>query len=162
MTPSFAPPVAIQAADAPVRAKASNYPEPFASRMQGRSIQPLGNLFGLGQFGVNRVTLAPGAVSALRHTHGRQDEFVYVLAGQPTLVTDRGATPLHAGMCAGFQAGTGDAHMIANRGDTPCVYLVVGDRSAGDTVTYPDDDLVAISNADGSWRFSHKDGTPYP
>jgi uncharacterized cupin superfamily protein len=154
-------PPALRADAAPPRARRSNYPEPFASRMAGRTVRPLGDLFGLNNFGVNLVTLVPGAVSALRHAHSRQDEFVYVLSGHPTLVTDRGDTPLQPGMCAGFAAGTGDAHRFVNRSDAPCELLVIGDRSAGDSATYPDDDLVAVAAPDGSWRFTHKDGTPY-
>jgi uncharacterized cupin superfamily protein len=83
-------PVAIVAAEAPLRAKPSNYPEPFASRMAGRHKRPLGDLFGLANFGVNLTQLLPGAVSALRHGHTKQDEFVYILQGYPTLRTDEG------------------------------------------------------------------------
>ena len=86
-------PLAIAAVAAPPRTKPTNYPEPFASRMAGREKRPLGDLFGLTNFGANLTRLAPGAVSALRHAHSRQDEFVYVLAGQPTLVTDAGESP---------------------------------------------------------------------
>lgn len=156
-----APPVAVHAADAPTRAKPSLYPEPFASRMAGREKRPLGDLFGLRNFGVNLTRLAPGAVSALRHAHSRQDEFVYVLAGHPVLRTDAGDTPLAPGMCAGFAAGSGDAHQLINPGDEEVLYLEVGDRSAGDAATYPDDDLQAVLGEDGRWRFLHKDGTPY-
>src|SRR5690606_31024230 len=95
-------PAAIRAGDAPLRAKRSNYPEPFATRVNRREKRPLGDLFGLRNFGVNLTTLLPGGISALRHAHTRQDEFVYVLEGRPVLVTDRGETPLSPGMCAGF------------------------------------------------------------
>lgn len=156
------PIVAIHAKDAPLRKKASNYPEPFAARMRGRTVHPLGDVFGLRNFGVNLATLIPGAVSALRHAHSRQDEFVYVLAGKPTLVTDAGDMQLQPGMCTGFPAGTGIAHMIVNRTETDCVYLVIGDRSEGDATVYPDDDLVASTSPDGARCFTHKDGTPYP
>lgn len=144
-----------------MRAKPSNYPEPFVSRMAGREKRPLGEPFGLRTFGVNLTRLAPGAVSALRHAHSRQDEFVYVLEGRPTLVTDEGETVLEPGMCAGFRAGTGDAHHLVNRSAQDVVYLEVGDRSAGDQGTYPDDDLQAVLGPDGGWRFTRKDGTPY-
>ena len=96
-------PVAIAAAAAPLRATASHYPEPFASRMAGREKRPLGTVFGLSNFGVNLTRLAPGAVSALRHAHSQQDEFIYILAGQPLVVTDAGETSLSPGMCAGFK-----------------------------------------------------------
>ncbi|MBA1145687.1 cupin domain-containing protein [Ectothiorhodospiraceae bacterium WFHF3C12] len=153
-------PVAVNAREAPARTRPSNYPEPFASRMAGRTKQPLGALFGLENFGVNRTTLAPGATSALRHAHTRQDEFIYVLEGHPTLYTDAGATQLSPGMCAGFRAGSGDAHHLVNETDAPASYLEIGDRAPGDAATYPDDDIEA-SLVDGQWRFVHKDGTPY-
>ena len=154
-------PVAIEATDAPPRTKPSNYPEPFFSRMGKRVKRPLGDLFGLGNFGVNLTTLLPGGESALRHAHSRQDEFVYVLEGTPTLITDAGETLLHPGMCAGFKAGSDDAHHLVNRTDRDVVYLEVGDRTAGDTGSYPDDDIQAALDSGGKWVFTHKDGQPY-
>lgn len=153
-------PVAIIAAEAPPRVRPSIYPEPFASRMAGRVKHPLGDLFGLTNFGVNLTRLAPGAVSALRHAHTRQDEFILVLEGNPTLVTDAGETRLAPGMCAGFKAGTGDAHQLRNDGTGEVVYLEVGDRTPGDSASYPDEDLQAVMG-EGGWRFLHKDGRPY-
>jgi uncharacterized cupin superfamily protein len=153
-------PVAIVVSEAPLRTKPSNYPEPFASRMAGRRKHPLGDLFGLTNFGVNLTRLSPGAVSALRHAHSKQDEFVYVLQGHPTLHTDEGRTRLSPGMCAGFRAGTGNGHHLINETDEEVVYLEVGDRAPGDEGTYPDDDLKATM-VRGKWRFEHKDGSPY-
>jgi uncharacterized cupin superfamily protein len=153
-------PAAIQAASAPPRSRPTNYPEPFASRMAGREKRPLGDVFGLERFGVNLTRLAPGAQSALRHRHSRQDEFVYVLEGQPTLVTDTGETALRPGMCAGFPAG-GTSHHLVNRSGQDVVFLEVGDRQAGDAVFYPADDIQAVLGDDGRWRFTHKEGTPY-
>ena len=158
--PASPRPVAVIAADAPARAKPSNYPEPFASRVAGRLKRPLGDLFGLANFGVNLTRLAPGALSALRHAHAKQDEFVYILEGGPTLVTDAGRMALGPGMCAGFKAGTGDAHHLVNETNEDVVYLEIGDRTPGDSATYPDDDLAVVM-VDGKWRFSRKDGTPY-
>ena len=154
-------PVAVVAAEAAPRGRASNYPEPFAARMAGRVKRPLGDLFGLGNFGVNLTTLAPGAASSLRHAHSRQDEFVYILEVEPTLVTDGGETALRPGMCAGFRAGSMDAHHLVNQTDRDVVYLEVGDRATRDTAVYPDDDIVAALGSDGRWRFVRKDGTPY-
>jgi uncharacterized cupin superfamily protein len=154
-------PVAIAAADAPLRGKPSNYPEPFASRMRGRDKRPLGDPFGLQNFGVNLTRLAPGAVSALRHAHSRQDEFVYIVQGWPTLRTDAGNTALAPGMCAGFRAGSGDGHQLVNETPDDVIYLEVGDRSPGDEASYPDDDLQATL-VEGRWEFAHKDGSPYP
>jgi uncharacterized cupin superfamily protein len=151
---------AVLASTAPPRTRPSNYPEPFASRMTGREKRPLGDLFGLKSFGVNLTRLAPGGVTALHHRHSRQDEFVYVLEGEPVLVTERGETPLRPGMCAGFPAG-GTPHHLENRSGRDVVLLEVGDRAKDDTVAYPADDLQAVMGADGKWRFAHKDGTPY-
>jgi uncharacterized cupin superfamily protein len=161
VTDSDARPAAIDAAAAPPRARPSVYPEVFATRVAGREKRPLGDLFGLSNFGVNLTRLAPGACSALRHAHARQDEFIYILAGNPVLVTDRGETALRAGMCAGFKAGSGNAHHLVNRSEDDVVYLEVGDRTPGDSVVYPDDDLAAVASPDGQWRFVHKDGTSY-
>ncbi len=154
-------PVAINAAEAPPRTKPSNYPEPFASRMVGREKRPLGDVFGLSNFGVNLTRLAPNAASALRHSHSKQDEFIYILQGQPTLHTDEGRTQLRPGMCAGFKAGSGNGHQLMNETSEEVVYLEVGDRTPGDEGSYPDDDLKASLEA-GTWKFLHKDGTPYP
>lgn len=153
-------PVALVAATAPARTKPSNYPEPFASRMAGREKRPLGDLFGLTNFGVNLTCLAPNSVSSVRHAHTKQDEFIYVLQGHPTLHTDEGLTRLSPGMCAGFKAGTANGHRLINDTAEEVVYLEVGDRTPGDEGVYPDDDLEALL-VDGKWTFAHKDGTPY-
>lgn len=153
-------PVAVVATQVAPRSKLSNYPEPFASRMKGREKRPLGDVFGLSNFGVNLTRLLPGAGSALRHAHAKQDEFIYILNGRPVLLTDTGETQLSPGMCAGFKAGTGNGHQLLNRTNEEVIYLEIGDRSAGDSVVYPDDDIQAIF-VEGKWQFAHKDGTPY-
>src|SRR4051812_2352149 len=130
-------PSAVVALDVVPRAKRTNYPEPFASRMAGREKRMLGDVFGLQSFGVNLTRLAPGGSSALRHTHTKQDEFVYILEGKPVLVTDDGEVELTAGMCAGFRAGDGNAHHLVNRGSEDVLYLEVGDRMPGDAAIYP-------------------------
>lgn len=158
--PTDVNPEAVIAVDIRPRAKPSNYPEPFASRMAGRVKRQLGNAFGLTNFGVNLTQLAPGSISALRHAHSKQDEFIYVLEGTPTLVTDSGSTQLAPGMCAGFKAGTGGGHHLVNRTDAMVTYLEIGDRTAGDSVSYPDDDLEAYRDGE-TWRFRRKNGQPY-
>lgn len=153
--------VSIKALDAPPRAKPSGYPPHFLAKVAGREKRPLGDLFGLTNFGVNLTRLAPGAASSLRHAHARQDEFVYILEGRPTLITNAGETVLEPGMCAGFKAGTGDAHHLVNRSKQDVLYLEIGDRTRGDSATYPDDDMQVAQDAEGNWRYSRKDGTPY-
>lgn len=151
---------ALYAADAPLRTKPSVYPPMLAARVNGREKRPLGDLFGLTIFGVNLTRLLPGAASSLRHAHAKQDEFIYILEGQPTLHTNAGKQRLSPGMCAGFKAGTGNAHTLINETQEDVVYLEIGDRTEGDEVIYPDDDLCAHF-VSGAWVFSHKDGTPY-
>ena len=153
-------PVAVVAQSVAPRSKPSNYPEPFYSRMAKREKRALGDIFGLKNFGVNLTRLQPGGESALLHRHSRQDEFIYILAGSPTLVTEAGEQGLAPGMCVGFAAG-GMAHQLVNRTATDVVFLEVGDRSEGDEGSYPKDDIKAIMGADGKWRFAHKDGQPY-
>jgi len=152
--------VAVRAEEAPPRAKRTSYPHPLASRVEGRDKRPLGDLFGLANFGVNLTRLAPGAWSALRHSHAKQDEFVYILEGHPTLHTDEGRTPLDPGMCAGFKAGSGNAHCLVNETAHDVVYLEIGDRTPGEAVVYPDDD-IALQVIDGKMVFTRKDGTSY-
>ncbi|MFK8035453.1 MAG: cupin domain-containing protein [Hyphomicrobiales bacterium] len=153
-------PIAIVANEAPTRVKPSSYPEPFATRVSGRVKSPLGDLFGLKNFGINQTRLTPGGESALLHRHTKQDEFIYILEGAPTLVTDAGDVKMEAGMCAGFPA-AGIAHQLVNRSDADVVYLEIGDRTQGDEGSYPNDDLKAVMDANGKWVFLHKDGTPY-
>jgi len=154
-------PIAIDADQVAPRAKKSVYPAPFALRVSLREKRVLGDIFGLTNFGVNLTTIKSGGMSALRHAHAAQDEFIYVVSGNPILVTNEGETQLAPGMCAGFLHANGNAHHIINRDIIDAVFLEIGDRAAGDAVTYPDDDLVAIFEGAGKWRFTHKDGTPY-
>jgi uncharacterized cupin superfamily protein len=154
------PPVALVAAEAPLRPRITTYPEHLAKVFSKRSKQPLGDPFGLANFGVNLTRVAPGGISSYRHAHTKQDEFIYILEGHPTLVTDRGRTPLAPGMCAGFPAGTGDGHHLVNETQADVVFLEVGDRTPGDEASYPDDDLRA-EHVGGAWRFTRKDGSPF-
>lgn len=160
MTEPKRPAIAIEAAQVPSRRGAFHVPEPFATRLSRRVKHPLGEHFGLKAFGVNLMRLAAGDVSALHHRHSVQDEFVYVLEGHPTLVTDDGEVTLSPGMCAGFPA-SGGAHHLENRTEHDVLMLEVGDRGAGDQVVYPRDDLALVVGPDGKLRFTHKDGRPY-
>ena len=139
----------------------SSYPETFQSAVAGRIKQRLGNAAGLSNFGVNLTRLTPGSCSALRHWHSRQDEFIYILQGQATLITNEGEQDLTAGMAAGFPASVEDGHHLVNRSQADVLYLEVGDRTEEDCVRYPDDDLVATQTEQG-WAFSHRDGARYP
>ncbi|MXW07962.1 MAG: cupin domain-containing protein [Gammaproteobacteria bacterium] len=151
---------AMRAEDVRSRPKRSNYPEPFKTRVGEMEKRPLGNAFGLRNFGVNLSRLPPGSMSALMHTHSKQDELVYVLQGEPTLVKESTEIELKEGMCCGFPA-KGEAHHLVNRSEQDVLFLEIGDRTRGDEVCYPLDDLKAGLRSDGKWGFSHKDGTPY-
>ena len=151
---------AIVAKSAAPRSRQTNYPPEFAQRMAGRVKRPLGDLFALRNFGVNLTTLSPEGSSALFHRHSRQDEFIYVLESEVVLVTDNGEQHLEPGMCFGFAAG-GSAHQLINRSDKDATFLEIGDRTAGDEVTYPNDDLRAALGPERQWVFTRKDGSLY-
>ena len=138
----------------------SSYPEPFKKLVAGRSKKKLGKFAQLKNFGVNLVTLEPGSWSSVRHWHSQQDEFIYILEGEVTLVTNEGEAILKPGDCAGFPRGEANGHHLINHSDSLVLYLEIGDRTGGDIVTYPDADLVA-KESQGTWLFTHKDGTNY-
>lgn len=154
-------PFPIAAESIPATMGKTIYPEPFASLVKGRSKRKLGDLFGLTNFGVNLTHLLPGAISALAHSHSKQDEFIFILEGNPTLIVGEEEFVLNPGDCYGFKAGTGIAHQLANRSPASVKYLEIGDRTAGDEVEYPNDDLKARQLANGVWLLAHKDGSAY-
>ena len=137
-----------------------NYPDMFAGPVKAREKHVIGDALGLTQFGVNVVRLKPGVMSAQRHWHSREDEFVIVLEGELALVTESGEQMLRSGMAAGFPAGGKDGHHLVNWSDQDAVYLEVGARDPEDDVDYPDIDLIRRKK-DGQRAFFHKDGTPY-
>jgi len=139
----------------------TSYPAPFRAANQMRWNRRLGDHARIKNFGVNLTRIIPGGQSSHRHAHTRQDEFVYVLVGEVVLETDAGAQTLRSGTCAGFPAGTGDAHRFVNRSSSDCLLLVIGDRTADDEVSYPDIDMAGRLGAEGRYSFRHKDGRPY-
>jgi uncharacterized cupin superfamily protein len=136
----------------------TGYPEPFNDACAGRTRQRLGDAGLLTDFGVNLMTLPPGKWSSQRHWHSHEDEFVYVLAGELTLVEDSGAVALRAGECAAFPKASGNGHHLRNLGTATAVYLEIGSRHPEDLTTCSDIDMMS-ANRDGA--FVHKDGTPY-
>ena len=135
----------------------SSYPEQLRGPTVLKGKRRIGNELELTHFGVNIVRLEPGGWSSQRHWHSRQDEFVYVIEGELTLVTDAGERQLRPGMAAGFPAGSRDGHHLQNRTRAPAVYVEVGDRPDGDEVHYPDVDLYVA----GDGVFRHSTGEPY-
>jgi uncharacterized cupin superfamily protein len=136
------------------------YPVPFDRVVMGRLRRRLGVAAGLDQFGVNLTTLKPGAASALRHWHEKEDEFVYLLEGELVLVEDGGETALTAGDAAGFKANSGNGHHLINRSDRDAVLLEIGTRSKHERVEYADVDMLVIRDEAGP-RYTHKDGKLY-
>lgn len=140
----------------------SRYPAPFAAPCQSREVLRLGDVAGLTAFGVNLVRLPPGTWSSQRHWHSHEDEFVYVLRGEVTLLTDAGAEVLRAGDCAGFKAGVRDGHCLQNHSPETVEFLVVGSRDDADHGEYPDIDMkFSAGRYSSAAGFTHKDGTPY-
>jgi len=138
----------------------STYPEPFNRAVAGRQRKRLGNAAGLDQFGVNLTTLKPGAASALRHWHEKEDEFIYVLEGEVVLIEDDGEVVLRSGDAAGFKANVPNGHHLVNKSGRDAVYLEIGTRSKHERAEYPDDDLRVIRDEKGG-RYTHKNGQPY-
>jgi uncharacterized cupin superfamily protein len=138
----------------------STYPEPFNRAVLGRERKRLGNAAGLDQFGVNLTTLKPGAASALRHWHEKEDEFIYVLEGEVVLIEDDGEVVLRSGDAAGFKANVPNGHHLVNKSGRDAVYLEIGTRSKHERAEYPDDDLRVIRDEKGG-RYTHKNGQPY-
>jgi uncharacterized cupin superfamily protein len=143
-----------------VQTGSGRYPKQFSPPFAGREKQALGNAADLTQFGVNLMRLKPGAISALRHWHEQEDEFVFVVEGELTLIEDEGETALRAGEAAGFKGGVANGHHLVNRSQQDSVFLVVGTRASPERIHYPDNDLVY--DYDGmSFTFTHRSGTPY-
>lgn len=138
----------------------SGYPEPYRSRVLPREKRALGDALGLTKVGVNLTTLMPGRESSMRHWHTREDEFLFVLEGEVVLVMDDGEQTLGPGMCAGFAAGSPDAHQLVNRSDRPARYLEVSNRDEADSASYPEADLQ-WSPPGHPGRYTRRDGTPY-
>ena len=138
----------------------TSYPARYAGDVAGREKRVLGDTFGLTQFGVNLTTLAPGSLSAQRHWHEREDEFVLVVEGELTLIDDAGEHVLKTGMCAGFKAGVPNGHCLVNKSQAPATYVEIGTRSSEEVAHYPDIDMLA-TKADGKFVMTKKDGTPF-
>ena len=143
------------------KVEGTTYPQPYRKEVAGRTKRVLGDLFGLTNFGVVLVDLPPGAWSAQRHWHTEEDEFVYVMDGELTLVTDEGDTLLTEGMACGFAAGRANGHHLVNNSSSTATFLVVGDRRPGDEAHYPDVDLQYIVDESGNHVFTRKDGTRF-
>ncbi|MFK7801381.1 MAG: cupin domain-containing protein [Anaerolineae bacterium] len=139
----------------------NTYPEPFRTKMGNAEWRGLSDFFGLENFGVNLEILQPNALSSLRHWHSESDEFVFVVDGELTLVTNAGEQLLTAGMCVGFKGGEEDGHHLINKTQEQATFLVVGSRHKNDAVTYSDDDFQWLRNEEGAMKPARKNGVFY-
>ena len=151
-------PTVVEAAQVTARTGTAYLPQ-YAGQLRGREKRSLGDLFGLSQFGVNLLTLAPGSWSSHRHWHEAEDEFVYVLEGEVILIDQQGEHRMTAGMCAGFRAGKPNAHHLVNKSDRPAVCLEVGTRAKDDRAHYAEADMQASKSGGGPWKFTRRDGS---
>ena len=138
----------------------TGYPEPFQPVAAGRMKHALGDHAGLDQYGVNLTILPPGQASALRHWHKLEDEFVYIVSGELTLITDDGEEVMTPGMCAGFKAGVENGHHLVNRSAAPASFLEIGSRLPDEEGFYPDDDLH-LTMTGRAFSFTNKKGEAY-
>jgi uncharacterized cupin superfamily protein len=153
-----APMPKIDISKAPLR-KGSLYPAPFNEPAAKRERQAVGDAGGLNDFGVNILMLPPGAWSSQRHWHDKEDEFVYVLTGELTLITDTGEEILRPGDCAAFPKTVANGHHLVNKSNAPATCLEVGTRTIDDSTVYPDVDLFFDGKL--GW-YTSKSGKPYP
>jgi len=116
---------------------------------------------GLTQFGAFEEILPPGSSSSVKHWHAGEDEMVYVLQGEVTLHEGDDSVVMRQGDSATFKAGDPIGHSLQNRSNTEVRYLVIGTRSSGDVVTYPDHDRVLhFDRKTESRRWTDHAGSP--
>ena len=144
------------ALDSIPQTNATGYPPDYAGVVKARWYRRLSPASGLTDFGGSHVVLQPGAWSAQRHWHEREDEFLVMIDGEAVLVDDTGRTPLRAGDCAAFPKGDANGHCLINESEAPCSFIVVGQEANG-PCHYPDVDMHQF----GDGRKGRKDGTPF-
>jgi uncharacterized cupin superfamily protein len=106
---------------------------------------------GLTQFGAYLQVLDPGARTSDRHWHEREDEFLYVVAGTPTVIENDGPHLLQPGDACCWPGGVANAHTVENRSDAPCSIIILGTRVGDDRCHYPDLGRTQIDEGE-DWR----------
>lgn len=140
----------IRKGQAPSEAK--NQPGYGASASEG-----LSDFAGITQYGAYLQTLQPGAMSSTRHWHEKEDEFLFVVSGQVTVIENDGRHVLGPGDAAGWAGGVPNAHHVLNESDAPCSYLIVGTRLAHDVCHYPDAGRTLYTEGE-TWRMVDANG----
>jgi len=113
---------------------------------------------GLTHYGAYVETLQPGARSSEKNWHEKEDEFLYVLAGELTVIENDVETVLHPGDAACWPAGQPIAHTVVNRSSAACTYLIVGTRVTHDVCHYPESGRACHTEGE-TWRLEASDGT---
>lgn len=113
--------------------------ETFSGTDELRGIgAPLAAHFGLERIGTHHVRLSPGRRTSFPHAESAEEEFVYVLDGEPDVWLDGNLHRLKPGDSVGFPAGTGLAHSFLNNTETEVRLLVVGETTkAENRIVYP-------------------------
>ena len=97
---------------------------------------PFGRVFGLLRLGIHHELLPPGRRTSYPHAEGAEEEFVYVIEGNPDAWIDGHLHRLVPGDGVGFPAGTGICHTFINNTDQNVRLLVVGESSRADNRIY--------------------------
>ena len=99
---------------------------------------PFGRAFGLTKLGIHHERLPPGRRTSFPHAESAEEEFVYVIEGEPNVWLDGYLHRLKPGDAVGFPAATGIAHTFLNNTDAEVRLLVVGERSKPENrIFYP-------------------------
>lgn len=99
---------------------------------------PVGRLLGLTKLGIHHERLPPGRRTSYPHAESAEDEFIFVIEGQPDAWVDGHLHPLKPGDCISFPSGTGIAHTFINNTSEDVRLLVVGETNiAGAQIKYP-------------------------
>jgi uncharacterized cupin superfamily protein len=116
------------------------------------AVRRLGRAAGLSRVAVNLVRLPPGRRSSWPHAEEKEEEFVYVVAGEVDAWIDGVLHPMRAGDFAGFAAGTGVCHSFVNNGAEEALLLVGGDADRADNrIYYPLHPQRRADLAPGEW-----------
>jgi uncharacterized cupin superfamily protein len=110
---------------------------------------PLGRALGLTRLGIHHVRLLPGRRTSYPHAESAEEEFVFVVEGEPDVWIDGYLHRLRAGDAVAFPAGTGICHSFLNNTEDEVRLLVVGETAkAENRVRYPRNEAHEATRAD--------------
>ena len=88
--------------------------------------------------------LMPGHKSAAAHWHTLEEEHVYVIEGELTVRVGSARHIMTVGDYIRFPAGEPTEHVLFNHTQTPCKYILMGEKNEHDLCYYPDSNKVKI------------------